>query len=107
MQVIRWHSEKLPREQDLRTLMQQEGLQPYSWSNDPDYAYSVHTHDYEKVLYCVQGAIRFTLPEQRDAAGAATYVDLAPGDCMILPAHTAHSALVGAQGVTCLEAPRR
>jgi len=28
----------------------------------------------------------------------------APGDCMILPARTRHSAEVGFQGVTCLEA---
>jgi hypothetical protein len=33
-------------------------------------------------------------------------IDLAPGDCMILPAQVRHSANVGPHGVTCLEATR-
>ena len=106
MQVIRWQEQTLPGEQDLRRRMQQEGLSPYSWSNDPGFTYAVHSHSYEKVLYCVRGSIRFVLPDEQDEQGHEVVVDLAPGDCLILPPRTRHSAFVGPQGVTCIEAPR-
>jgi quercetin dioxygenase-like cupin family protein len=106
MQIIRWQEQALPSEGDLRQRMQQEGLSPYSWSNDPGFTYAVHSHDYEKVLYCVGGSIRFVLPDQRDTQGSELAVDLAPGDCLILPPATRHSAIVGPEGVTCIEAPR-
>jgi len=52
----------------------------------------------------VRGSIRFVLP---DVAGDAGKIDLAAGDCMILPAKVRHSAEVGPQGVTCLEAAQQ
>lgn len=106
MQIIRWQETTLPQEQELRKRMQQEGLSPYSWSNGSDYSYAVHSHSYEKVLYCLHGSIRFTLPDSREASGKMSVVDLGPGDCLILPAGTRHGAEVGSQGVTCMEAAR-
>jgi mannose-6-phosphate isomerase-like protein (cupin superfamily) len=103
MQVIRWQEAEQPQERELRSRMQQQGLAPYSWSNGPGDTYAVHSHSYEKVLYCVRGSIHFVLPEEPESS---RNIDLAPGDCMILPAHTRHSAYVGPQGVTCLEATR-
>ena len=106
MQITRWQKQTPPTEYALREQMQREKLSPYTWSNDSNYIYTAHTHSYEKVLYCVQGSIRFVLPEHINADGKSEYVDLTPGDCMILPAYTLHSAIVGSQGVTCLEASR-
>lgn len=103
MHVIRYQESASPQEHELRKRMEQEGLSPYSWSNEPYDTYAVHSHSYEKVLYCVRGSIRFTLPDQPEGI---PYIDLAAGDGMILPAGTRHSAQVGAQGVTCLEATR-
>ena len=103
MQMIRWQGAQPPQEQELRSRMQREGLAPYSWSNGPGDTYAVHSHSYEKVLYCVRGSIRFVLP---DAPEGSRDIDLAAGDCMILPPHTRHSAYVGPQGVMCLEATR-
>ncbi len=100
MQVIRWQEMAEPQEATLRKRMQQEGLSPHSWSNDPGDSYAVHSHNYEKVLYCVRGSIRFDMPASGDS------VDLTPGDCLILPANTPHSAYVGSGGVTCIEAAR-
>ncbi len=104
MQIIRWSENKLPQEQELRRRMQQEGLSPYTWSNAPGDNYAIHSHSYEKVLYCVQGSIRFVLPDQ---TSSCQFVDLAPGDCMILPPGMRHCAHVGSQGVICLEASRQ
>lgn len=103
MQVIRWQKQEAPQEHELRVLMQSQGLSPYSWSNGPGDQYTVHSHNYQKVLYCVRGSIRFILP---DMQGDDATVNLSPGDCMLLPAHVRHSAEVGPQGVICLEAPR-
>ncbi len=75
-----------------------EGLAPGAWSNGPGDRYSAHAHDYDKVLVCAAGSIRFGLPARGDE------VALAVGDRLELPAGTAHDARVGVDGVTCLEA---
>jgi len=89
------------REDELRALMRNEGLTPYTWSNGPHFAYSAHTHSYTKVLYVVRGSITFHLP----ASGED--IVMKPGDRLDLPARTLHAATVGPEGVTCLEAARR
>jgi quercetin dioxygenase-like cupin family protein len=104
MQIIRWNEALSPREEDLRQRMQEAGLAPYTWSNAPGDTYAIHSHRYEKVLYCVRGSIRFVLPDQPPGE---QHIDLLPGDCMILPAGIRHSAQVGSYGVTCLEASRQ
>jgi quercetin dioxygenase-like cupin family protein len=104
MQVIRWNEPILPQEQELRARMQREGLTPYTWSNGPDDYYAPHSHSYEKVLYCVRGSIRFII--HLGDGKAEDYLDLHPGDCMILPPNVRHSAQVGTRGVTCLEGAR-
>jgi quercetin dioxygenase-like cupin family protein len=103
MNVLRWSAATPPGEEELLSRMRQEGLSPYRWSNGPGDTYTVHSHSYEKVLYCAQGSIRFVLPDQ---TADAQNIDLAPGDCMILPPDVRHSAIVGARGVVCLEARR-
>ena len=75
-----------------------EGLQPHSWSNGPGYRYPAHTHGYHKVLYCAAGSITFHTGDGD--------VTLHPGDRLDLPPGTEHSATVGPDGVTCLEAAR-
>ncbi len=100
MEITRWREAAQPDEAELRKQMRAEGLFPTSWSNGPGDVYSVHSHSYIKVLYCVRGSIRFTLPDAGEA------LDLAPGDKMVLPSGTRHGALVGPAGVTCIEAPR-
>lgn len=103
MHVLRWSAGTPPGEEELVKRMRQEGLAPYRWSNGPGDTYTTHSHGYEKVLYCARGSIRFVLP---DRAAGEQQIDLAPGDCMILPPGVRHSAVVGPHGVVCLEATR-
>ncbi len=77
--------------------LQREGWRASPWSNGPGDRYGAHEHDYDKVLVVSHGSIRFGLPE------AGTVVDLAEGDRLDLPAGTRHDAVVGSDGVTCLE----
>jgi quercetin dioxygenase-like cupin family protein len=84
----------------LRDRLRAEGLDPGAWSNGPGDRYDAHDHGYDKVIVVASGSIRFGLP----ASGTA--VELAVGDRLELPAGTPHDALVGPDGVTCLEAHR-
>jgi quercetin dioxygenase-like cupin family protein len=82
------------------TRLRSEATGCYSWSNGPGDSYSPHSHSYEKVLYCVDGAITFVL------GGTGKHVELAPGDRLVLPAGTVHAARVGPEGCTCIEGRR-
>ena len=82
------------------TALRQEAASCYSWSNGPNDRYGAHSHPYEKVLYCVDGSIRFVLE------GEGRQLELEPGDRMVLPAGTVHSAIVGPAGCTCIEGRR-
>jgi len=97
--VERWPEAEAPTERRLRELMDGEGLAPYRWSNGPGDVYSAHTHAYHKVIYVVQGAITFGLPDRQ--------IRLEAGDRLDLPQGTQHDAVVGPEGVVCLEAHRR
>ncbi len=78
--------------------LRQEGFDPAAWSNGPGDRYAAHEHGYDKVIVVAEGSIRFGLPVRGDGAS------LAAGDRLELPAGTSHDAVVGAAGVTCLEA---
>ena len=81
-----------------RDRLASEGLSAGAWSNGPGARYAAHQHTYDKVLVAERGSITFGLPDR----GLA--FELAEGDRLDLPAGTAHDALVGPAGVTCLEA---
>jgi uncharacterized protein YjlB len=83
---------------DVARRLRDQGLDPSAWSNGPGDRYAPHDHGYDKVIAVEHGSIRFGLP----ATGAE--IDLDAGDRLELPAGTAHDALVGPAGVTCLEA---
>jgi quercetin dioxygenase-like cupin family protein len=72
----------------------------YSWSNRPGDRYAAHSHNFEKVLYCVDGSITFVLENE------GKRLALKSGDRMVLPAGTVHSAVVGSSGCICIEGHR-
>ena len=98
--VTRWEQDRPPEEAQLRRLLMAEGLTGYTWSNAPGDAYAVHSHPFHKVIYVLRGSIVFGLAEQ------GLDVALGAGDRLDLPAGVAHDAVVGSEGVTCLEAHR-
>ena len=98
VEVIRWSNEQSPDEAMLRSILADEDLQPYMWSNGPGDVYGAHRHTYHKVIYVVRGSITFGLPDSGDE------VTLNEGDRLELPAGVTHNAVVGNQGVACLEA---
>ena len=98
--VTRWPEKSPPTESVLRRLLADENLQPYRWSNGPRDVYAAHSHGYHKVIYVVRGSVTFGLPQSGD------HLTLRAGDRLDLPAGVLHDAVVGPQGVVCLEAQR-
>ncbi len=86
--------------EELMSKLSGEATGCYSWSNGPGDRYASHSHSYEKVLYCVDGSITFVLE------GEGRRLELKPGDRMMLPAGTVHSAVVGPAGCMCIEGHR-
>jgi len=93
-----WAGSGPPAKAMLMQICAPEGLSPYQWSNGPNDVYSAHKHSYDKVIYVVSGSITFGLPED------GREILLNAGDRIDLPADTVHNAVVGSEGVTCLEA---
>jgi len=72
---------------------------PRPWGNGPGDPYGFHSHEYHKVLFCLEGSITFHLREGGD-------VDLQAGDRLDLEPGTEHAATVGPMGCSCVEASR-
>ena len=85
-------------ESELRGLLASEGLSAERWSNGPHAVYATHEHPYGKVLVVASGSITFTIDQGKRV------VAMQPGDRLELPPRTPHSAVVGPEGVVCLEA---
>lgn len=98
LRAVPWTSEKPATEEELRETLVNQQLKIFHWSNDPDDVYPGHTHGYHKVIYVVRGSINFDFPVRHQS------FTLRPGDRLEVPAGMRHSAAVGPEGVTCLEA---
>ncbi len=96
--VRMWAASHPATAQELLAALSREGRRPYSWSNGPGDRYPAHSHGYHKVIVVVRGSITFVLPTSERR------LHLQAGDRLELPAGVVHSALVGPDGVTCLEA---
>jgi mannose-6-phosphate isomerase-like protein (cupin superfamily) len=84
--------------EEIEKVFADEGLSPYSWSNRANHLYEAHSHNYDKVLYCVEGEVTFHMSDGD--------ILLHPGQRVDIPAGTRHAATVGPHGVECMEAPR-
>jgi quercetin dioxygenase-like cupin family protein len=100
VEVVRWSGGTSPDEETLKKTLAEEDLHGYRWSNGPGDVYSAHTHSFNKVIYVVSGSITFGLPDSGEQ------LVLNRGDRLNLPAGVAHNAIVGSEGVVCLEAHR-
>jgi quercetin dioxygenase-like cupin family protein len=100
IEVRKWPYDPPPDEAAIRKILSTEGLKPYCWSNSPGDVYSAHSHAFHKVIYVMKGSMTFGLPDTGDQ------VQLYAGDRLDLSAGVSHNAVVGNDGVACLEAHR-
>ena len=78
-----------PREK-IKHAMQEEGFSPLTITDNPGFVYHPHQHAQTKYLVCLEGSMKVTV-------NSKTY-DFEPGDKLIIPGNTKHSALVGENG---------
>lgn len=100
VRVTAWESVTPPTQSLLMQIMLQQKLNPFAWSNRPNDVYSAHKHTYHKTIYVVEGSITFKIPLLRKE------LTLKKGDRIDIPPNMVHSALVGPEGVVCLEGQR-
>ena len=96
--IEKWPRPNIPTEAELRQLLVNEGLDPTLWSSDAGDVFAEHTHTYQKIIFVVKGSITFGFPIDGEPT------TLRVGDRLDLPAGVRHNAVVGPEGVTCLEA---
>jgi quercetin dioxygenase-like cupin family protein len=97
--VIPWAEPAAPSERALRARLEQEGYDVFAWSDGPGAHYAPHAHDHDESIWVVAGEISF--------GAAGRLLRLAPGDRLMLPAGTVHTADAGPAGATYLIGERR
>jgi quercetin dioxygenase-like cupin family protein len=97
---LSWAGSNAPTVDGVAQRLREAGVEPYAWSNAPGDRYAVHEHAYTKLLMCAAGSITFLVGPD------ATPVELGPGQGFVMPAGTAHAAVAGPEGCTCLEGHR-
>ena len=98
LKAIPWIKETPPTEESLRESLEEQDLRIFRWSSRPDGIFAGHTHGYHKIIYVIDGSIKFEFPTRQQS------INLNRGDRLDLPAGMRHNAVVGMDGVTCLEA---
>lgn len=87
------------RDEALATFVAERCSTPRAWGNGPGDTYAMHSHEYHKVLFCLEGSITFHLRGGGD-------IDLRAGDRLDLEPGVEHAATVGPEGCSCVEASR-
>jgi mannose-6-phosphate isomerase-like protein (cupin superfamily) len=91
---IGWSEPEAPSERALRQRLRDAGYAVFRWRDVAGAHYQSHAHDHDECLWVIEGEIAFAVGG-RDLC-------LGPGDRLLLPGGTSHSARVGAQGATYL-----
>jgi quercetin dioxygenase-like cupin family protein len=99
LERIAWPGPEAPAESALRDRLEAEGFSAFSWHDGPAAAYSAHSHDHDESLWVVEGEITF--------GAEGKELRLVPGDRLMLPKGTVHTARAGPRGATYLIGERR
>jgi len=99
--ITRWKGSQHPSMRNIIGQMKEEKLIPYMWSNMPNHRYAIRSHNYDKVLYVIDGVVEVTLPDSNQR------VNLKAGDRIDIPAGVRHGTIVGRTGAKCVEASKR
>lgn len=97
MEITPWPGPEPATEDTVKQAVRHSGLAAMRWEGEPDKPYLPHYHPYTKTLWCAAGNITFHIGSED--------ILMQPGDKMVLPAKTVHSAEAGPEGVVCYESP--
>lgn len=97
--VVHIAKSKKPTLEELRTLLEKEGLHPELFSDLPHTKYGRHKHDFDDFIVIVQGQMKL-------GTDKGVFI-LKPGDRIDLPRNTVHWAeMLGKEEVKYLSAAR-
>lgn len=94
LELIPWNGGGKVQEDDLRQSLEDEGFDVFRWRDEAGADYQPHSHDHDESLWVLHGEIVF-------GAGGRE-LRLRPGDRLLLPKGTVHTARAGAAGATYL-----
>ena len=94
LEVVRWNASVPPKEETLRQQLEAEGYDVFRWRDEAGADYQPHSHERNESLWIVHGEMVF------NAAGQE--LRLGPGDRLMLPKGTVHTARPGPDGATYL-----
>lgn len=97
-EVLRWNGGASPRETELRSSLEAEGYQVFSWSDSPAANYEPHSHPHDESIWLFDGEMTFGVDGQEHVLRA--------GDRLMLPKGTVHTAIAGAEGASYLVGQR-
>jgi len=99
LHVIAWDAPDPPTTRELQARLERDGFGVFVWSDTPGAHYSPHAHDHDESIWVVDGEMTF--------GAEARILRLGPGDRLMLPAGTVHTADAGPSGATYLIGERR
>ena len=99
LERIPWDGPGTPSEAVLRRRLESEGFGVFRWRDEAGAVYTAHSHDHDESLWVVDGEITF-------GAGGGE-LRLGPGDRLMLPRGTVHTAKAGPRGATYLIGERQ
>jgi quercetin dioxygenase-like cupin family protein len=94
VQHIPWNGEQAPGEGTLRRALEAEGYEVTAWRDPSDRTYESHSHPHDESLWVVRGQIVLRIQGQEFPLG--------PGDRLMLPRNTVHTAQAGPEGAIYL-----
>jgi quercetin dioxygenase-like cupin family protein len=94
LERIPWPGKMAPLEAELRAMLEREGFSVWQWTDAPGSTYAPHHHDHDESIVCVEGEMTFGAEGQ--------HLTLRPGDRLMLPGGTTHTAEAGKSGATYL-----
>jgi quercetin dioxygenase-like cupin family protein len=99
LEKIAWRGGAPVDAADLRRRLETEGFEVWSWTDHPGADYQPHTHDHDESLWVIAGEISFGAEGREFRLG--------PGDRLMLPGGTVHTARAGTAGATYLVGEKR
>ena len=99
LEQIPWKGPDKPTESTLAARLAADGFESFLWIDPPDADYSPHAHDHDESLWVIDGDITF--------GAEGKELRLGPGDRLMLPKGTIHTARAGHEGARYLIGERR
>src|SRR5437870_11584511 len=99
LEQIPWEGPDKPTESALAARLAADGFESFVWIDPPDADYSPHAHDHDESLWVMDGEMTFGAEGQE--------LRLGPGDRLMLPKATSHTARAAHDGAGQRSGERR